>query len=95
MIVRREKQFLERGFRKLGIDFLRSDANFYLLKMDKAVEVYQRLRKKGLLLGYFSYNKGPDIIYLRVAVKTHKANAGLIKELSRFLQEQNLTVMQQ
>jgi threonine-phosphate decarboxylase len=94
LIIRREKQFLERGFRKLGIDFLGSDVNFYLLKMGRAAEVCQRLRKKGLLLGYFSYNKGPDIIYLRAAVKTHKANAGLIKELSRFLQEQNSTIVQ-
>ena len=94
LIVRREKQFLERGFRKLGIDFLRSDVNFYLLKMDKAVEVYQRLRKKGLLLGYFSCDKEPDIIYLRAAVKSHKANAGLIRELSRFLQERNSTIIQ-
>jgi len=94
LTVRREKQFLERGFRKLGIDFLGSDVNFYLLKMDKAVEVYQRLRKRGLLLGYFLYNKEPDNMYLRAAVKTHKANAALIKELSMLLQRQNSIIRQ-
>jgi threonine-phosphate decarboxylase len=91
LVIRREKQFLEKGFRRLGIDFLGSDVNFYLLKMDRAVEVYQRLRKRGLLLGYFSCSGEPDNMYLRVSVKTHKANAVLLKELTRFLQEQNST----
>jgi threonine-phosphate decarboxylase len=84
-----EKQYLEKNFTKLGIEFYASDANFYLLKTDKAHEIYQHLRGKGILLGDCSDLRGLDSTYLRVAVKSHKENALLIKSLTPLLERKD------
>jgi threonine-phosphate decarboxylase len=77
-----EKKFLEKSFRKLGIEYFASDANFYLLKADTADTLCQRLKKKGILLGTCSGYKGLDETYIRVAVRSHKENAMLMKALA-------------
>jgi len=77
-----EKKFLEKSFRKLGIEYFASDANFYLLRADNADDLYQRLKKKGILLGNCSGYKGLDETYIRVAVRSHKENAMLMKALT-------------
>ncbi|MBI5026128.1 MAG: threonine-phosphate decarboxylase [Nitrospirae bacterium] len=84
-LIQVEKKFLEKGFKKLGIGFSPSDANFYLLKIDNAREIYDRLKMKGILVRDCSNFKGLDSRYIRVAVKSHKDNMTLIKELSRLL----------
>ncbi len=85
-VIPQEKKFLEKGFKKLGIDFFPSETNFYLVKMDKAEEVYQQLKRKGLLLGDCSDIQGMDNTYLRIALKSHRENAVLIRELTGLLQ---------
>jgi threonine-phosphate decarboxylase len=85
--VLQEKKFLEKGFKKLGIDFFPSETNFYLVKMDKAEEVYRQLKRKGLLLGDCSNIQGLDNTYLRIALKSHRANAVLLRELTGILQK--------
>ncbi|HMK48965.1 MAG TPA: histidinol-phosphate transaminase [Thermodesulfovibrionales bacterium] len=85
-----EKKFLEKGFRRLRIDFFPSQVNFYLLKIGNAASVYQKLKRKGFLVGACSGYGGLDGLYLRVAVGTHKANALLIKALAGILREENL-----
>jgi len=48
--VLQEKKLLEKGFRKLGIDYFPSETNFYLVKMDKVPEIKEkRLAARGLL----------------------------------------------
>ncbi len=84
-LIKEEKQFLEKSFRKIGIEFFVSDANFYLLKMSSANEIFQQLKRKGILLRDCSDFKGLDSTYLRVAVKSHKENTILIKELTSIL----------
>jgi threonine-phosphate decarboxylase len=85
-VVQQEKKFLEKGFKKLEIDFITSETNFYLVKMDKAEEVYQRLKRKGLLLGDCADIQGLDNTYLRIALKSHRENAVLLRELAGILQ---------
>jgi threonine-phosphate decarboxylase len=82
-VVQREKTFLEHGFRKLGITFFPSDANFYLLKPAAAPEVCRSLRSKGILVRNCADITGLDSSYLGIAVKSHRENAVLIRELTR------------
>jgi threonine-phosphate decarboxylase len=77
-----EKKFLEKSFRKLNMECFPSDANFYLLRTDHADNLYQQLKKKGMLLGNCSGYKGLDDTYFRVAVRSHKENAMLMKALT-------------
>jgi len=81
-LIAEEKRFLEDGFRRLGMDFFRSDANFYLLKIWKAKEICQRLKKKGILVRHSSNFRGLDDSYIRVAVKSHRENKILLKNLA-------------
>jgi len=84
-VIREEKRFLERNFMKLGIEFLPSDANFYLVRSSNASEMSIRLKARGILLGECSGFRGLDDTYLHIAVKSHKENAVLIKELAKLL----------
>jgi threonine-phosphate decarboxylase len=86
-VMKEEKKFFEKGFRKLGIEFFPSDANFYLLKTSNANEIYQGLKKKGILVRDCSNFKGLDSTYIRVAVKSHRENTVLLKELTGVLQK--------
>jgi len=83
-VIRQEKVFLEKSFRKLGITFFPSDANFYLVKT-VAPEACRRLRSKGILVRDCSDLQGLDSSYMRIAVKSHRENTVLIKELTRIV----------
>ncbi len=86
-LIKEEKRFFEKGFKKLGIEFFHSDANFYLLKISNASEIYKQLMKKGILVRLCSNFRGLDSRYIRVAVKSHKENTILLKELAEILQK--------
>lgn len=81
-LIRKEKKFLENIFKKMGIKFFHSDANFYLLKISNAVEICKKLKKKGLLVRDCSNFRGLGRGYIRVAVKTRKDNEALIRALN-------------
>jgi threonine-phosphate decarboxylase len=85
-LLKEEKRFLEKSFKKIGIEFFDSDVNFYLLKISNANEIFQQLKRKGILVRDCSNFRGLDNTYLRVAVKSHKENTILIKELTSILQ---------
>lgn len=84
-IVKKEKKFLEKSFQKIGIEFVKSDAHFYLVKIDSAHEICQQLRLKGILVRNCDNVQGLDSSYIRIAVKSHKENTILIKELAALL----------
>jgi len=81
--IRKEKDFIEQGLKGAGIHFYPSPVNFYLLKHQKAQEVVQTLGRKGLLLRDCNNFRGLEKGFLRIAVKTHRDNALLIKELKK------------
>jgi threonine-phosphate decarboxylase len=81
-----EKRFLEKNFRKLGMEFFPSMTNFYLLKMAGAQEICKKLYKEGILIMECSDSKGLGSSYLRIAIRSHRENAVLIKELTKILQ---------
>jgi threonine-phosphate decarboxylase len=84
-LVTEEKRFIEKHLRKLGIAFFPSDTNYYLLKMHDACEISRALKKRGILVRECADFKGLGNSYLRIAVKSHRANAVLMKELAVIL----------
>ncbi len=83
--VQEEKRFLEKNFRKLGITFFPSAANFYLLRMGDAREICLQLKKRGILVMDCSRFRGLDSTYMGVAVKSHRENAVFLKGLAKIL----------
>lgn len=81
-VIAAQKKHLEEGFRRLGISFIPSSANYYLLKFKGAQELMTSLRKKGILLRDCSNFNGLGRSYIRVAVKSGYDNARLLKEIS-------------
>lgn len=86
-LMQREKAFIEKNLLKLGITYFRSDANFYLVKMEHAAEVSRSLRSRGILVADCSETKGLDGSYFMLAVKSHRENAVLMKELARAIMQ--------
>jgi threonine-phosphate decarboxylase len=84
-IITEEKKFLEKSFHKIGIEFFKSDVHFYLVKIDNAHEICRQLRTKGILVRNCDNVQGLDSSYIRIAVKSHKENTILIKELAAML----------
>jgi threonine-phosphate decarboxylase len=80
--IKKEKRALEKGFGRMGISYLRSSANYYLLQMEKATELAARLREKRILVRECSNFVGLDSSYIRVAVKSETDNRRLIEEIS-------------
>ena len=81
-IIKNEKKTLEDGFRLLKIHYLPSEANFYLIRMDKALNIIVTLGEKGILIRGCSNFRGLDASYARVAVKSNRDNMRLLKELA-------------
>ncbi len=81
-LIRHEKKYLENSFNNMGITFIPSEANFYLIKLNPAQNVCNKLKEKGILTRDCSNFKGLDRSYIRVAVKSGKENQRLIQELS-------------
>ncbi len=84
-IITEEKKFLEKSFKKLGIEFFNADAHFYLVKMNNAQEISQQLKNKGILVRNCADFQGLDSSFIRIAVKSHRENTILIKELTSML----------
>ena len=84
-LVAEEKRFIEKHLRKLGIAFIPSDANYYLLKMRDAGEIASVLKKRGILVRECTDMKGLGSLYLGIAVKSHRENAVLMRELAGIL----------
>jgi threonine-phosphate decarboxylase len=84
-VIAEEKGFFEKSFKKLEIEFFKSDAHFCLVKMDNADEICRQLRTRGILVRNCKGFRGLDSSYIRIAVKSHKENTMLIKVLTSIL----------
>jgi threonine-phosphate decarboxylase len=87
-IIQQGKKFLEKHFRMLGIDFIRSEGNMILLRLNNAVELSRALKRKGILVRDCSHIRGLNHTYLHIAVKSHKENLLLVKGIASFLEKQ-------
>lgn len=84
-VITAEKKFLEKSFKKLGIEFSISDTNFYLIRIDNADEICHQLKTKGILVRNCDNFHGLDSSYIRITVKSHRENTILIKALTSIL----------
>ncbi|GAB4535525.1 MAG: histidinol-phosphate transaminase [Thermodesulfovibrionia bacterium] len=87
VLMETEKRFLEDGFKRLGIEFFPSSANFYLLRLNRVKRLIHYLKRHGILVRDCSNFRGLDSSYIRVAVKNRKDNMLLLKGLVKFKKE--------
>jgi len=80
--IKEGKQFLEKGFTTLGVEYVPSAVNYYLLRLSNAQGAIDSLRKKGILIRACSNFPGLDGSDVRVAVRSLEENAALLKELA-------------
>jgi len=76
-----EKSFMEAELLRLGVEFIPSRANYYLLRLERASEVKAALEKKGILVRDCSNFAGLGPEYLRIAVRSRRENKILMKEM--------------
>ncbi len=84
-VIKQEKDFLEKEFKRLEISYIPSEANYYLLRLNNAKKIISALRNKGILVRDCSNFKGLDGKYMRVAVKSRKDNILLLNYLEQLL----------
>jgi threonine-phosphate decarboxylase len=80
--IRLEKAFMEDAFNSMGMFFISSRANYYLVRMERAREMRVALEQKGILIRDCSNFDGLDSTYLRIAVRSRSENALLTKEMA-------------
>ena len=78
-----EKSFMEEELRKLRIEFIPSRANYYLLRLERALEVKTALQERGILVRDCSNFVGLGPGFLRIAVRSRRENEILIAEMGR------------
>jgi threonine-phosphate decarboxylase len=81
-LINNEKAFIENGLRDIGIEFLPSAVNFYLLRTGNSDRVCQGMKEKGMIVRDCSNFRGLDDSYIRVAVMSRRENEKLISGLS-------------
>ncbi len=74
---------LEEGFRRLGLSYVPSHANFVLVKVGDAGRVYQRLLEQGVIVRPVANYALPE--WLRVTVGVGPENRRLLEALARAL----------
>ena len=73
-VIRNEKEFIENGLRDIGIEFLPSAVNFYLLRTGNSGRIYQGMKEKGIIVRDCSNFRGLDDSFIRVAVRSRREN---------------------
>jgi threonine-phosphate decarboxylase len=85
-IINKQKKALEKGLQRLGIDYIPSHANYYLLHTPKAGKIAEGLAQRGIVVRGCSNFKGLDHRYLRIAVKSQKENELLLKHMEECIE---------
>ena len=76
------RDYLYTAFSSLGIDYIKTQANFILCKIPNAVEIVKKLEKRGIIIRS-GIGVGTD--YVRITIGTEKENALLIENLKELL----------
>ncbi|MCR5460680.1 MAG: aminotransferase class I/II-fold pyridoxal phosphate-dependent enzyme [Acetatifactor sp.] len=87
VFVKTQREFLEKGLRKLGAKVIQSDANFILfLWKDEAL--YDQLLERGFLIRDCSDYEGLGKGYYRIAVKNRMENETLLQAMEAIRESQ-------
>ena len=81
-----EKKFMEKNFKRMSVCYVPSKANYYLLRIGNAQGIIPALEQKGILVRDCSNFNGLDDTYIRIAVRSRRENEILVKELSALCQ---------
>ncbi|HMK84246.1 MAG TPA: threonine-phosphate decarboxylase CobD [Candidatus Bathyarchaeia archaeon] len=87
-LVRKERAFLEKSLRELGMDVTPSEANFLLARLHGQVdgeELKKRLIKRRIMIRDCSRFRGLGSRFIRLAVKTRQENEALLHALRQEL----------
>src|SRR5260370_6714905 len=79
------RRFLEEGFRKRGLEYVPSSANFVLVKVGDGQEVFQKLLRRGTIVRATGEYKLPE--WVRVSVGTMDQNRRFFADLDAVLAE--------
>lgn len=77
------KRYFYKALDDLGLEFIPTDANFILIRVGKATEVYERLLRKGIIVRDMAPWKLPD--HIRVTISVPQNNERFIRELGAVL----------
>jgi histidinol-phosphate aminotransferase len=76
-------EYLEREFRRLGLEFVPSQANFVLVRVGDGAGVYERLIRQGVIVRPVAGYGFPE--HVRVTVGTADENRRFVGALERAL----------
>ncbi|HWX21690.1 MAG TPA: histidinol-phosphate transaminase [Candidatus Binatia bacterium] len=82
-ITLRGLKFYSRAFRKLGLEFVPSHANFILVKVGESQRVFTELQKLGIIVRPMGGYQLPE--WVRISVGTPKENKRCLEALKRVL----------
>jgi histidinol-phosphate aminotransferase len=77
------KKYFYKALDNLGLEFIPTDANFILIRVGRATEVYERLLKKGIIVRDMTPWRLPD--HIRVTISLPENNERFIRELQIIL----------
>lgn len=77
------KEFLYRGLEELGLDFVPSQTNFFLIHVGDSVHVFQELLERGVIVRNMVGYGLPE--YIRVTVGTEEENAIFLHEMEELM----------
>jgi len=72
-----------RAFRKLGLEFIPSSANFVLVRVGDGQRVFDEMQKRGIIVRPMGGYQLPE--WIRISVGTPKQNARCVEALSKVL----------
>lgn len=82
------REFLQREFAAMGLQFVPSQANFVLVKVGNCVEVFKQMLQRGIIIRAMASYKLPE--WIRVSVGTMEQNRRFIAELKNVLMAGNI-----
>ena len=82
--IKKERKKLEKGFEELGLKFIKSQANFLLVKFgERTEEIYKGLKERGIFVRRMDAYGFPH--YVRVSVGSSRENELLLNALRELL----------
>jgi len=82
-VVNEGKRYLYRELEKMGLEYIPSVTNFFLIKVGKARDIYERLLKKGIIVRSMEAYNLPE--YIRITVGKMNENERFISSLREVL----------
>lgn len=82
-VISEGKKILEDGLNALGIHYIKSAVNFYLLRYSSAQSIIASLKDSGIIVRDCSNFRGLNGSYMRIAVRTNRENLKFLEELKQ------------